>query len=366
MKKIFRQGIYIAMLIAGFSISGLAQKADGPTPPPPPKPVVANADDRVEIPEQSEIVIRQKGDKEAKLTINKLTIEIKDGNVFVDGKPLDQYDNKDIVIEKRNVDIDIAPGFAYGISPFRADEFDEASKSADMAMKMNSEMDMQRRVNKSIDIRMNAAFLGVSSKKSEKGGATVLEVTKGSPAEKAGIKKGDVITKLNDTKIESPENLFETVHNYKPGEKVKVGFTREGKNQIVTATLDKSEPKEFQYNFRYKMPPMPPRFDMDGLTMGPWGRHTPPKIGLKVQDAEEGKGLNVLEVTDSSSASNAGLKKGDIILRFNDVEVNNTNMLLDQMEEAREKPSVKVNILRGTVPMEMDIKIPRKLRTAEL
>ena len=50
--------------------------------------------------------------------------------------------------------------------------------------------DRQRRIQKSIQIRMNSAFLGVSSRKTEKGGATVLEVTPGSPAEKAGIKKG--------------------------------------------------------------------------------------------------------------------------------------------------------------------------------
>ncbi len=79
---------------------------------------------------------------------------------------------------------------------------------------------------------MNSAFLGVSSRKAEKGGATVLEVTKGSPAEKAGIKKGDIITKLNETKIESPESLYETVHNLKPGDKVKILFTRDGKVQI--------------------------------------------------------------------------------------------------------------------------------------
>ncbi len=56
-------------------------------------------------------------------------------------------------------------------------------------------MDRQRNLQKSILIRMNSAFLGVSSRKAEKGGATVLEVTKGSPAEKAGIKKGDIIIK---------------------------------------------------------------------------------------------------------------------------------------------------------------------------
>ena len=120
---------------------------------------------------------------------------------------------------------------------------------------------------------MNSAFLGVSSRKAEKGGATVLEVTKGSPAEKAGIKKGDVITKVNETKIESPESLFETIHNFKPGDKVKVVFTRDGKEQTVTATLEKADykSKDFNYNYNFKMPPMP---DMDGMDMDSWGHQT--------------------------------------------------------------------------------------------
>ena len=109
---------------------------------------------------------------------------------------------------------------------------------------------------------MNEAFLGVSSKKTDKAGASVLEVTKGSPAEKAGIKKGDLITKVNDTKIDGPENLFETIHNYKAGDKVKIVLMRDGKEQTVTATLEKAEqmfPKDFNYNynFNFKMPPMP-------------------------------------------------------------------------------------------------------------
>ena len=91
---------------------------------------------------------------------------------------------------------------------------------------------MARRVQKSIQIRMNSAFLGVSSRKAEKGGATVLEVTEGSPAEKAGIKKGDIITKVNDNKIESPESLFETIHNYQTGRQSKNCFYQKWKGTI--------------------------------------------------------------------------------------------------------------------------------------
>ena len=172
---------------------------------------------------------------------------------------------------------------------------------------------MARRIQKSIQIRMNSAFLGVSSRKAEKGGATVLEVTAGSPAEKAGIRKGDVITKVNENKIESPEGLFETIHNYKPGEKVKIVFIRDGKEQSVMATLEKSEykQKDFNYNYNFKMPPMP---DMGGMDMDSWG-HKQPKLGIKAQDSEEGKGVNVLEIEDSSAAFKSGSKKGGLTSR---------------------------------------------------
>jgi serine protease Do len=232
-----------------------------------------------------------------------------------------------------------------------------------MERDMKNKDQMARKIQKSIQIRMNSAFLGVSSRKAEKGGATVLEVTNGSPAEKAGIRKADIITKVNDTKIESPEGLFETIHNFKPGDKVKIVFTRDGKEQFVMATLEKSEfkQKDFNYNYNFRMPPMP---DMRGMDMD-WG-HKQPKLGIKAQDAEDGKGVNVLEVEDSSTAFKSGLKKGDIIVQFDGTEVNSTNELIDQMEEAGHKSIIKVKILRAGKSQDIDIKIPRKLKTAEL
>ena len=110
---------------------------------------------------------------------------------------------------------------------------------------------------------------------------------------------------------------------------------------------------------------MPPNADMD-MDMDSWGLRQP-KLGIKAQDAEDGKGVNVLEVEDSSAAFKAGLKKGDIILQFDGKDVNSTNELVEQnVQEARQKSTVKVKIQRGGVTQEIEIKIPRKLKTAEL
>ncbi|HET7001651.1 MAG TPA: PDZ domain-containing protein [Puia sp.] len=347
MKKFLYQAASVGLLCMVGVLNTNAQPAPPPAAPVPKTATIDNGD-------QSEIIIRQKGDKDTKITL-----EIKNGEYFINGKPLEKFDDQNVIVEKREIsgdnDINI-----YSPSPFRINPWDEDRMDRDQRNKD----EMARRIQKSVQIRMNSAFLGVSSRKSEKGGATVLEVTKGSPAEKAGIRKGDVITKVNDSKIESPESLFETIHNYKPGDKVKIIFTRDGKEQSVMATLEKSEfkQKDFNYNYNFKMPPMP---DMYGMDMDSWG-HKQPKLGIKAQDAEDGKGVNVLEVEDSSAAFKSGLKKGDIIIQFDGTEVNSTSELVDQMEEARHKPVIKVKILRAGVSQDIDIKIPRKLKTAEL
>jgi serine protease Do len=371
-----KKRIYQA-ISAGIFLLALAQGAIGQPPPPPPAapPVAPNAPQTIVIDrnDQKEIIIRQKNDKDTKITL-----EIKNGDFFINGKPLEKFDDDNVIVEKRDIDEE-EPVMAYLQSPFRdnrwneenAERLDMLRSQEDMA---RNQADVQRNIQKSMKIRMNSAFLGVSSKKTDKGGATVLEVTKGSPAEKAGIKKGDIITKVNDTKIENPDVLFETIHNYKVGDKVKILLTRDGKEQTVTATLEKSqfEPNDYDFNYKYnyKMPPMdlqmPPMPDMGDMQFRSWNNGKP-KLGIKAQDAEDGKGVNVLEVNDSSAAAKTGIKKGDIILQIDGTDVNSVNQLLElTMSADRQKSTFKLKILRNGATQEMVVKIPRKLKTAEL
>jgi serine protease Do len=60
------------------------------------------------------------------------------------------------------------------------------------------------------------------------------------------------------------------------------------------------------------------------------------------------------------------LQKGDVITSFDGNEVNNTGDLIQQIRDARDKATVKVKVLRNGKSQEMVVKIPRKLRTAEL
>jgi Do/DeqQ family serine protease len=68
-------------------------------------------------------------------------------------------------------------------------------------------------------------------------GVFVTEVPEGGAAANAGIKKGDVITKLNGVTITTGPEMVEQVSRYKPGDKVPLTYTRNGKENTVTLTL---------------------------------------------------------------------------------------------------------------------------------
>ncbi|MFD8593845.1 S1C family serine protease [Kitasatospora sp. NPDC059646] len=68
-------------------------------------------------------------------------------------------------------------------------------------------------------------------------GAAIVSVTNGGPAASAGLQAGDVITKINDTPITSPPALTTALASFSPGDKVTVGYQREGKNQTADVTL---------------------------------------------------------------------------------------------------------------------------------
>lgn len=89
-------------------------------------------------------------------------------------------------------------------------------------------------------------------------------------------------------------------------------------------------------------------------------------MGIHAQDTEDGKGVKVLEVDDESAASKAGLKEGDIITRWDGKEVNSATDLSQIARESRAKPSIHINVLRSGKSMDLEIKIPRKLKTADL
>ncbi len=317
--------------------------------------------------ESQEIIIRKKGEKDTKITV-----EIKGDKVTINGKPLSEFKDDEITINKRNIIIRDGRG---------ATRFKMAPEDFDGMTFFNDAND--------------GAFLGVTTKVINKGadnangtgGAEVTNVTKGSAAEKAGLKNGDLITKINDKKVDNPESLSDVIGSFKAKDEVTVYYTREGKAGSAKATLGERS-RSMAYSFSgpdgntrsFTVPDvqmwkergadMTPRAFTPGadnnyefLTDGYFRRQ---KLGLKIQDTEEANGVKVLDVDKDSPAEKAGLKKDDVVTEIGGKKVTNTDEVRDQLHENAEKSAYNIKATRNGSSMSFDIKIPKKLKTANL
>jgi len=215
----------------------------------------------------------------------------------------------------------------------------------------------------------NRAMLGVTTE-GEDQGAEIQSITKESAAEKAGLKKGDIITKIDDKKIETSDDVTESIRGHKPGEKVSITYLRDGKEQKTTAELTKWK------GIRMNAISIP-KVQLDGLNQQ-WKEMSPepfvwngnvfgrPRLGLSIQDTEDGAGVKVLDVDDDSPAAKAGIKEGDIIVGVDDSEVKGTEDVVKATRERGEKTSFKFKIKRGNSTETVEVKIPRKLKTTDL
>ncbi len=74
-------------------------------------------------------------------------------------------------------------------------------------------------------------------------GVLILEVNEDSPAEKAGLKSGDVITKIGEEKIRDAEDLIEALAEYEDGDKVSLAYVRQGKSATLEIEIEDSHPR---------------------------------------------------------------------------------------------------------------------------
>ena len=288
-----------------------------------------------------EIVIRKKGGKTDKMTI------IVDGdNVTINGKPVDEFKNNDVTIFKRKGSPLYAPrvrAFSAPGAPFDGENFARSMRGPS-----------------------NKAMLGVMTAKADDG-VKVTDVTKESGAEKAGLKKDDIITKVGNKEVKEPGDLVEAIAAYKPHDKIDITYKRNGKESKTSAVLGENKSHAFAYNFNnkdfnFEMPEgvIPPMENFN------FNFNRKPKIGLQIQDVEEGKGVTVKDVDEDSPAAKAGIKDGDVITQVNGKEVAGVDDLRTAIKDLKEGEAVKFSFKRDGKSQTTEIKIPKRLKTADL
>lgn len=334
--------ILIAALGLMLSLQSFAQTDSADMyqkPPHPPK-----------IKKEKQIIIKNDGNKEGKTVI-----VIDNGKVTINGKPVDDFKGDLGDIKGKIGDLKILNDAPYGFS-----------FSGPMT------------INGDFSFSNNKAMLGVTTEKDEKG-AKITSVNKESPAEKAGLKEGDIITKVDTIAINNPDDLHDAIGKYKPDDNVTITYLR-GTNTESTATVKLEKNKEaqafawsgrdfnqnfndqFQKNFNDNFS----RGFGNGykdITISGYPR---PRLGLQVQDLEEGDGVKVSNVNDDSPAAKAGLKEDDIITQINGTDIKNVDDVRTKIKDLKEGNSYQIKYKRDGKTKTAEIKIPKKLKTADL
>jgi serine protease Do len=273
--------------------------------------------------------------------------------------------NKKIIRKERKVVV--VDGDKVTINGVPADQLDKKELDEIQSFKIdNGNMAMMAPGRKiMIHYTNNKAFLGVQTQKDEKG-ARIIEVTKESAAEKAGLKVGDIITSVNETKIEDGNVLREAIGKFKPEEKVKIGIIRDGKSTAVVAELGKNKAEDmvFNKNFNFNFPKDFPGGNFKEFNFSNEPRK--PRLGLQIQDLEEGNGVKITDVDNESPAEKAGLKENDVISEIDGKEIKDVDDLRNKIKDIKEGDSYKIKYKRDGKSQSVEVKIPKKLKTANL
>ena len=296
--------------------------------------------------ERKEIIIREKTGKEEKMTI------IVDGDkVTINGRPLAEYDGDNIIIRKKNVESFAPYARTYPRVPAipripRAPVAPLPPEAWEFSFDENDLGELKREPR---------ARLGVISEKDTKG-AKLTEVMPESAAAKAGLKEGDIITAVDGKKVDGPESLSELILSKKPGEESEITYLRDKKTKKMKVKLGAGESISARV-FRFEAP----NLEIDREII-----RSKPKLGIRIEDTEEGKGVKVIDVAAGSTAEKAGFKKDDIITHINDKKIEHTDHARGALRESGNKSSYPVTVQRNGQPFNITVKTPRELKNADL
>ena len=169
-------------------------------------------------------------------------------------------------------------------------------------------------------------------------GALIAEVTGKSPAEKAGLKSGDVVIEIGGKKIDGPRELQLLVAAMAPGSKADMKVIRDGKEQSFTADLVERP------NTSGGIAAEPAKANdpdvLDGVTVADIDAEARKKFEIP----EGNKGVVITEIDAESPSAEAGLKIGDVIHEANREPITGSKQAVELSEKMKKEKKVLLRV----------------------
>ncbi|MGO8731556.1 MAG: DegQ family serine endoprotease [Terriglobia bacterium] len=194
--------------------------------------------------------------------------------------------------------------------------------------------------------KVTRAYIGVSIQEvspelakafgeAEPRGALVGDVSSGSPAEKSGLQKGDIIVALNGNPITDSNQLRMSISMMAPGATVNLKVMRNGSEHDMSVTLGVLPTEKEQASLE----PENPQGALEGVSVGNVTNEAVQQLGLPANT----KGVVVTDINPSSPVADSGLQPGDVIQEVNHQAVTNVTDFDRAIQKAGKNPLLLVN-----------------------
>jgi serine protease Do len=187
----------------------------------------------------------------------------------------------------------------------------------------------------------------------DEAGVEVTRVAPDSPADKAGLKEGDVVLQYNGMKVEGLEQLSRLVRETPVGREAKLDIFRNGTPLTIMARVGEHPALPgMSDGFSFHMPDVPRT--IQGLRSPMLGVEAESIEGQLAQFFGVNEGVLVRTVMKGSPAEKAGVKAGDVIVRVDEAKVTTPPEISAHLRAARGKP-VPVAIMREHKEMSLTV-----------
>ena len=177
-----------------------------------------------------------------------------------------------------------------------------------------------------------------------KEGAYITDVVDDSPADSAGLKEGDVIVDFNGKRIETSDDLTETVRGTAPGTKVNAKIVRGSENKNITIHVGKNRLRSPFAISGIRSPRVMVRMfggGVEGMELMELNKQL-----AEYFEAPNGKGVLVESVAKDENAAKAGIKAGDVITKVGTETVSDVDDIRDAISDLDDAEKVNVELLR--------------------
>jgi serine protease Do len=203
-----------------------------------------------------------------------------------------------------------------------------------------------------------AQAMGVAMHNGKADGALIAAVAPNSPASHAGIKPGDIITRVNGQPVTNPRDLAIDISETKPGKDAKVDFLRNGKTQTATvavATMPANTQAAFGNGGGSSKGASPEHAEL-GLSLAPLTDNDRQQMNMPAGT----QGAVVAHVAPDSAADTAGLQPGDVIVGVGSASVSDPGQAVKAIHAAEQSgaKAVALRVMRGDQSVFVAIALP--------